>query len=842
MNSIEHVMEQSQHLKLLYVEDDPVVVESTLMILEEFFTNIIVAVDGVDGLEKFEENDIDLIITDISMPNMNGFEMIEKIRESDSDISITILSAYSEAEYFIRGIELGVDGYLLKPFDMEQFLAILTNVIKSIQLRQEIKKLNERMDLALEGSETSILDWDFITNDFYIASSWKEMLGFSDDELPNSLLTWKKRVHRDDRKRVFSSLKEHLTKQIQYYENRHRLQHKDGHWIWVLGRAQIVYDKEGKAVRMIGTHTDITAEKEAEVAASEQHKYLQSIIDGVNDPIMVIKEDYTIDLMNSTIRKKLKNVNIEDPEYPKCYEVSHNRSTPCDGTNHLCPLKDVIDTKEHMVVIHDHYNGKGEKRYVEISASPLFDHAHNCIGIIESGRDVTEHIEMQDALEEQKNILHHQAHHDTLTGLPNRVLFNDRLEQGIERAKRSNNCLALFFLDLDHFKVINDSLGHTVGDKVLKAVAQRFTEIIRKEDTLARLGGDEFTIIIEGLEQSQDASQLAEKILEVLKEPIIINGNTLYASSSIGISLYPEDGKSAQDLLKYADAAMYKGKSEGRNNYQFYSEEMAELAFDRVVMEASLKEALKNEDFIVNYQPQVNGENNQLIGMEALVRWQHPIMGLVSPGKFIPLAESSGLIIELDKFVMKTAMSQIAKWYEEGLNPGILALNLSHRQLHKKDFISTIENIMQETKCKAEWIELEVTEAQIMSNPEEAIIILNKIHTLGIALSIDDFGTGYSSLSYLKKLPINKLKIDRSFIQELPGDEENAVITRSVIALAQSLNLNVIAEGVETKEQKEFLLESGCEDIQGYLYGKPMPKEEMEVLLDEGLDLTTVGI
>ena len=835
MSSIEHVIEQSQHLKLLYVEDNPAVAESTLIILEEFFTHIIVAVNGLDGLEKFKENNIDLIITDISMPNMNGFEMIEKLKELDSDISITVLSAYSEAEYFIRGIELGVDGYLLKPFDMEQFLAILTNVIRSIQLRQEIRKLNERMDLALEGSETSILDWDLTTNDFYISSCWKEMLGFSDDELPNSILTWRERVHRDDRKRVFSSLKKHLSDQIQFYENRHRLQHKDGHWIWILGRAQILYDENGKAIRMIGTHTDITAEKEAEVAASEQHKYLQSIIDGVNDPIMVIKEDYNIDLMNSTLRKKLKNVKIADPEHPKCYEISHNRSTPCDGTDHPCPLKDVIDTKEHTVVIHDHYNSKGEKRYVEISATPLFDHAHNCIGIIESERDVTEHVENQDKLEEQKNILHHQAHHDALTGLPNRVLFNDRLEQGIERSKRNKNILALFFIDLDHFKEINDSLGHTVGDEVLKLVTQRLLKIIRKEDTLARLGGDEFTIIIEGLGELEDASLLAEKILEVFAEPIIVKENRLYVSSSIGISLYPQDGKNAQDLLKYADAAMYKAKEEGRNNFQFYSVEMTELALERVVMEASLREALKNEDFMVYYQPQVNGQRNTLIGMEALVRWQHPTKGWVSPAKFIHLAEATGLIIELDRFVMKTAMTQMTKWYTAGLNPGVLALNLSLRQLQKKDFISMLENMMQETKCKPEWIELEVTEAQIMSNPEEITLVLNKIHALGIALSVDDYGTGYSSLVYLSRLPINKLKIDRSFVQKLPGDEDNATITKSVIALAKSLNLNVIAEGVETREQKEFLLESGCEDIQGYLYGKPMPKEEMEVLLDKGL-------
>jgi len=958
MNDIEIVMQQSKDIKLLYVEDDPVSRELILMILQELFADITIAVDGVDGLKKFNENKIDLIITDISMPNMNGFEMIEQIRNRDKDISIVILSAYSETEYFIKGIGHGVDGYLLKPFNMEQFLAILSNVIKSLQLRQEVNKLNERMDLALEGGKTAVLDWDFTNNSFYISSCWKEMLGFSDDELPNSLLTWKERVHRDDRKSVFSSLKQYLTWQMKYYENIHRLKHKDGKWIWILGRAQILYDEKGKAVRMIGTHTDITEEKElqlkashqaqiieqihesvisidfkgiimswnggaenlfhykadkvigqnvsilyldedvdlfnenieilmkkgrqyltaplvkknkdivhvdlslsllknekgqpsgiiyniqditsrkqAEVLLREQHKYLQSIIDGVNDSIMVIKEDYTVDLMNSALRVKLKNVKIADPEHPKCYEISHNRSIPCDGFDHPCPLRDVIAIKEHAVVVHDHYNLDGDRRYVEISATPLFDNKKNCIGIIESARDVTEHLETRDELESQKDILHHQAHHDALTGLPNRILFNDRLEQGIERSKRNKSGLALFFIDLDHFKEINDSLGHTIGDEVLKSVTHRLSKIIRKEDTLARLGGDEFTVIIEGLEQSEDASLLAEKIIDVLVEPIIVDENTLYVSSSIGISLYPEDGENAQDLLKYADAAMYKAKEEGRNNFQFYSAEMTELALERVVMEASLREALKNEDFMVYYQPQVNAQSNTLIGMEALVRWQHPTEGLVCPMNFIPLAESTGLIIELDRFVMKTAMTQMAKWYAKGSNPGVLALNLSLRQLQKKDFISTLENMIQETGCKPEWVELEVTEGQIMSNPEEAIRVLTKINALGITLSVDDFGTGYSSLAYLKKLPIGKLKIDRSFVQELPGDEEDAAITRSVIALAQSLNLNVIAEGVETKEQKEFLIENGCEDIQGYFYGKPMPKEEMEVLLDKGLDL-----
>lgn len=432
---------------------------------------------------------------------------------------------------------------------------------------------------------------------------------------------------------------------------------------------------------------------------------------------------------------------------------------------------------------------------------------------------------------EQKNELHHQANYDSLTGLANRDLFNDRLEQAIEKSRRNSTKMALLFIDLDHFKEINDSHGHKIGDEVLKVVTERFNKTIRREDTLARLGGDEFTVIIENLHQGQDASLLANKILKVLKKPITIGDNEFYVLSSIGISIYPDDGSSPANLLKYADAAMYKAKDEGRNNFQYYCAEMTELAFERVAMEASLRVALKNEEFLVYYQPQVDGRSNRLIGVEALVRWQHPTMGLVLPTKFIPLAESTGLIVELDRFVMKTTMTQISKWYKDGLNPGVLAMNLSVIHLQQKDFLTMFSNLIQETECKPEWLELEVTESQIMKNPEEAIKILNKISDIGIELAVDDFGTGYSSLSYLKKLPINKLKIDRSFVKDLPDDEEDIAITKAVIALAKSLNLRTIAEGVETKEQKEFLVENGCENIQGYFYAKPMPASDMEVTL-----------
>ncbi len=503
-------------------------------------------------------------------------------------------------------------------------------------------------------------------------------------------------------------------------------------------------------------------------------------------------------------------------------------------TEKVAKHEDIIELEN----INIHKNGT--KVYMLSSGSPFFDEDGELLGYRGMDMDITAQktleLHLESKVAERTKDLAHQAHHDSLTSLPNRLLFNDRLELAIEKASRKQNKIALLFIDLDHFKEINDSLGHGVGDKVLKEVALRLSHILREEDTLARLGGDEFTVILENLNLGQDASLLASKIIKALTAPLEIEEHTLYVSSSIGISLYPDDGLSAQNLLKFSDAAMYKAKDEGRNNFQYYSAEMTELAFERVVMETSLREALVNEDFVVYYQPQVNGISSALIGMEALVRWNHPTMGIVSPAKFIPLAESTGLIVELDRLVMRIAMTQLVQWYSDGLNPGVLALNLSVKQLQQKDFIDVLQNLLEETGCKAQWLELEVTEGQIMNNPQEAIKILSQISNLGIELAIDDFGTGYSSLAYLKKLPVNKLKIDQAFVRDLPDDEEDAGITKAVIALANSLHLRVIAEGVETQAQKDFIVEHGCHNIQGYFYSKPLPCEDMEVFIINGVN------
>jgi diguanylate cyclase (GGDEF)-like protein len=398
----------------------------------------------------------------------------------------------------------------------------------------------------------------------------------------------------------------------------------------------------------------------------------------------------------------------------------------------------------------------------------------------------------------------------------------------IEKSQLHLLGIAVLFIDLDSFKHVNDSLGHLVGDELLKKVAERIKSVIRREDTFARFGGDEFVIIIEGFLDEYEVSLLAQKIIDSLLMPFNVNGQTLYITSSIGISLYPKDDEIGNKLLMNADAAMYKAKGAGRSNFKFYSAEMTTHASEHITMETSLRKALQNNEFVVYYQPQINAKSKKLMGMEALVRWKHPIIGLIQPASFIPLAEETGLIIALDKLVMESAMRQVKKWYDDGLNPGVLAVNMSIKQLEKQDFMTAFEDICTKTEFKPEWLALEITESQIMANPKETIEILKQISQRGIQLAIDDFGTGYSSLSYLKQLPINKLKIDQSFIRGLPSDAEDVGITKTVIALANSLNLSVIAEGVETEEQKDFLVQNGCENIQGYLFSKPLPADEIE--------------
>jgi len=446
-------------------------------------------------------------------------------------------------------------------------------------------------------------------------------------------------------------------------------------------------------------------------------------------------------------------------------------------------------------------------------------------------RDISSRKEMELELSRQKSILYYQANHDALTGLPNRIHFKKELKKELKKTAKLKTKLALMFIDLDRFKKINDSLGHDIGDKVIHIIGERLKRSIRKDDMVARLGGDEFLLMLKNVKKDEDILIEAERMLKIIEEPIVVEDYTLYSSASIGISCYPEDDMDESNLLKYADTAMYKAKEEGGNNFQFYQSEMTDTAYEHVMMERDLREGILSGNFEVYYQPQIDVKNEKIIGVEALVRWHHPVVGLLSPDIFIPLAEKTGLIVALDLWVMKTAMRQVAEWHAEELDPGTLALNMSMKQLESSSFEEEVHRSLDLCGFKKQWLTFEITETEVMKKPDEVIAILETLHNLGIAIAIDDFGTGYSSLSHLKRLPIDKLKIDKTFISDIPADEDAIAIVKTIIALAETLNLDVIAEGVEEEVQKEFLLEQGCHIVQGYYYSKPLPTDEMREML-----------
>ena len=472
----------------------------------------------------------------------------------------------------------------------------------------------------------------------------------------------------------------------------------------------------------------------------------------------------------------------------------------------------------------------GKPFWADITFTSMFLDGKNMIYII--CRDISHKKEMELELENQKKILYRQAYYDTLTDLPNRAFFMKELDNSLVNGSED---LVILFIDLDRFKQINDSLGHATGDKVLKLISDRLQRAIRKDDIVARLGGDEFLVLIRDVRSDNDILIIAQKILKYIEKRMYIDHYRLYVSASIGIAKTSADGYNAENLLKYADTAMYKAKEGSSNKFKFYTTDMTDVAYDDFIMERDLREAIKKSEFILYYQPQVDMSSGKISGVEALIRWIHPEKGLLFPDAFIPLAEKTGLIVDLDLWVMTQAMKDMSKWKEEKIFDGVLGLNMSVKLLEYTKFEKRLYENLKKYNFKHEWLELEVTESDVMQNSKEVIPILERIHKRGISISIDDFGTGYSSLSQLKKLPISRLKIDRSFITDLPDNKDDIAIVKTIVSFSKSLNLDIIAEGVEDISQRDFLLKEGCSFAQGYLYSKPIDEDSLKLLLKKDI-------
>ncbi len=546
----------------------------------------------------------------------------------------------------------------------------------------------------------------------------------------------------------------------------------------------------------------------AMAALHQNENRLQVVIENAADGILSVALDGTIESANPAAERIFGLSQITGMNFSKLAPESHSST-----------LKNMLSHRGKSETVGLHSDGSSLPIELDISEA-MMDKRLTLIVIV---RDISERKKA-----EQK--LSFLANFDSLTGLPNRSLFRDRLAQAVNRADRQEHLVALLFLDLDRFKTINDSLGHTSGDNLLLQVAHRLKSVLRKCDTVARLGGDEFTLILEDISHIDVVSGLANKILDIFSEPFVLDNQELYISTSIGITLYPFDETDIDNLIKDADTAMYHAKAMGRNNYQFYTQEINKKDNDRLTLETDLRKALDRDEFQLHFQPKINLKNGKVVGVEALLRWKnHPN---VSPAAYIPLLEETGLIIPVGEWVLRTACNQIRAWQAEKLPALHIAVNLSVRQFSQKDLIDTISRILKETGLEPHLLELEITESLLMDNKESNIAILTNIKNMGVRISMDDFGTGYSSLSYLKRFPIHTLKIDQSFVKGITANADDAAIAGAIINLAHSLRLNVVAEGVETQEQHDFLLQNGCNQAQGYLISRPLPAVAFEKWLN----------
>ena len=499
-------------------------------------------------------------------------------------------------------------------------------------------------------------------------------------------------------------------------------------------------------------------------------------------------------------------------------------------------LKRILTDRTPCDIDHRIMLPNGSEFVVNLQAEAVFDDQLKALTIVGTAQDISER-------KRSEREIHRLAYYDSLTGLPNRVLFKDRMTQAIAHARRYQYHLALLFLDLDRFKVINDTLGHNVGDLLLKHVADRLSESVRHSDSigrstddnptheLARLGGDEFTVLLTNLRDVQDASKVARRILEALARPFLVDGQEIFVTASVGIAVFPADGDSVDVLLKNSDTAMYHAKEQGRNNIQYYSNAMNATANERLLLEAEVRHATERQEFVVYYQPQIDLRSGRIIGAEALVRWQHPQRGLLMPSEFLQAASDTGVIRTIDEWVLRTACRHNRSWQQRGLTIPRVTINVSNSLFHGTTLLKAVEDTFADTGLAPDRLELELTESVAMRNVDTSITMLQELKNMGVQLAIDDFGTGYSSLSYLQRLPLNRVKIDQSFVRELLSRVQPVPIVRAIIAMAHSLQLEVLAEGVEDEKQRSILMAEGCDQAQGYLFGRPMPAADFERLL-----------
>jgi len=696
--------------------------------------------------------------------------------------------------------------FALDNFDREQkkqkLMSELDYANKHIN---QIVNLSPAVIYTLKPNAAGAFSPDFISENIY------QITGYAKDEWLKDDF-WINHIHTEDLTAVLES--QNSLFKTGSLNHQYRFNHANGGYIWIEDQLTLARDDNGQPIEIVGAWLDITERLLAEEKLRINAKVFESSRDGI-----VITDEYNKIISVNNAFTRITGYEAEEAigKNPRMLASGHL------AESFYSAMWDSIGTMGYWQgeVINHRKNGEAYTQWLSISTIKGADgKVSQHIGII---TDISERKMAEERIQFLSNF-------DPLTNLPNRNLLNDRTKLALATAKRLRSVATLMLLDLDRFKLINESLGPTIGDQLIKELAERFVAFMRPEDTICRQGGDEFILLLPNTD-AEGAAHVAKKLLDIVAQPFNFNGQKIVLTASIGIAAYPQDGESFEQLTQSADAALYRAKYEGRNNFQFFARQMHEQAHDILLLENELRNAIEHEEFLLYYQPQYDSQTSKIVGLEALIRWQHPERGMVSPAVFIPIAEESGLISEIGDWVLRTAVKQLATWQEAGLQAVPVAVNLSVVQFQQDTLYGSVCQILRDTKVDPSMLELELTEGIAMEDSERTLNVLNQLNALGVRLSIDDFGTGYSSLSYLKKFKIDKLKIDQSFVRGLGSHPQDAAIITAIISMAKSLSFKTIAEGVETLEQLNFLIQHGCDEIQGYYFSKPIPSAEVTKLL-----------
>lgn len=845
-------MDKQTSPKVLIVDDEPINIKVMLNALKEDYTTL-VATGGTKALQIVHSNNPpDLILLDISMPGMDGYEVCERIKgdQQYENIPIIFITAKSSDAEEVKGLELGAVDYLTKPVCLPilkakvkthielkkhrdfvelllekqyQEMAYRDTQHEKGQLEQqasirhyieEIQENQQRLKLSLWGSGDELWNWNLETGEYLRDNPLP--LQLSDSQHLPGIEALESKVHPEDFAALKQRFVDHLDNKTDHFEASYRIKDDHDQWLWLLERGKVVdHDQEGRPRRLSGTRKNITHLKQTEQELLLAAKSFENISDAVwvcDEKLKVLKIN---DAFTQITGYEAREVVGQPLEWP--------RDKGSDiALNQYVLEKIARDNSWQGEVWGLRKDGTHFPQDLQISV--LTNRQGKITHYVGAFSDITYRKNSEEKLR-------YMANYDSLTGLPNRTLFMDRIKHAIEVAQRNKHQMAVMFLDLDKFKTINDTLGHASGDILLREIARRLADCIRECDTAARLGGDEFTLVLEKINDRSEIKLITDRILQAVDTPINLAGHEVSVSASIGVVVYPDHGTDYKDLLRFADIAMYQAKSSGRNQAQLYTAEMNKNTLFRLELEQELHQLVDRDELLIHYQPKVRLKTGEIQGMEALVRWQHPKHGVIAPNMFIPLAEETGDIVRIGEAILRKACTEAKPWWDAGLVSGRLAINLSAVQFVHEDLPDRIEAITRESGFSFDCLEFEITESAVMANHDRAIEHMRVLQQKGAHLSIDDFGTGYSSLSYLKGFPINTLKIDRSFVQDLEKSHKDKSIVASIISLAHSLNLKVVAEGVETHQQQQLLKELQCEEIQGYLFSKPIPGTELERLL-----------